>query len=257
MQIFRAGCTKARLIRYTIVWESNQKVEARKMLYELTLVTTYFNQFCINRWNYRLTGTPAAVSGSFALAFATGLLQTEVDGGFPFGSFANNIRTNLNEAVRFIEVTSRAIYSNTDFYASPISPVKSGSVVGEGLPPFCAYGFKTNRVRTDIRRATKRFVGVTESDVSGGGVIVAGRLNALTALANAMTQPLTYIDEGQTLTFTPCVLRKQRYTTEAGTIAYRYYPTLTEQLNFTAESVIWQPYPTVRSQGSRQYGRGV
>ena len=227
------------------------------MLYELTLVTRYFNQTCINRWTYRMVGTPAAVSGSFALAFATGLLGTGPDGGFQFGTFANNIRVNLNNAVFFLEVTSRALYSVTDFYASPINPVKTGGVSGEGLAPFTAFGFKTNRVRSDIRRATKRFVGVSESDVSAGGVITPERLSALNALANAMTQALTYNDEGQTLTFTPVVLRKQVYTTESGKRAYRYYPTLTQQLENMADSVIWQAYQEVRSQTSRQYGRGV
>jgi len=227
------------------------------MIYELTLVTLYFNQVCINRWNYVMSGTPAAVTGSFALAFASGFIRTEIDGGFPFGTLANNVRVNLNEGVRFLEVTSRALYSVTDFYASPINPPKFGTVAGEGSAPFVAFGFRTNRVRTDIRRATKRLVGVTETDVSTGGVITSTRFTALVALADVMSNNLTYTDEGQNLTFAPLVCKKQKYVSPSGKPAYRYFPTLSEQLDNSATSIIWQPYATVRSQTSRQYGRGV
>ena len=226
------------------------------MLYELTLVTVYFNQICINRWTYRMTGTPAAVTGSFALAFASGFLSNIAGGNFTFGSLAQNIRVNLSNLVRFLEITSRAIYSVTDFYASPINPPRFGGVSGEGSAPFVAFGFRTNRVRTDVRRATKRFVGVSEDDVTTGGEISGGRFAGLTDLASVMSQNLTYTDEGQTLTFIPVVCGKQRYTTQTGSVGYRYFPTLEEQLTRTAESVVWQPYPTVRSQTSRQYGRG-
>ncbi len=227
------------------------------MLYELTLVTAYFEQLCINRWNYKMTGTPAAVAGSFALAFASGFLSNVVGGNFTFGSLAQNIRVNLSNGVRFLEITSRAIYSTTDFYGSPINPARFGAVAGQGSAPFVAFGFRTNRVRTDVRRATKRFVGVSEDDVETGGAVSGGRFAGLTELASAMSQSLTYIDEGQTLTFVPVVCGKERYTTPSGSTAYRYFPTLAEQLTRTAEGVLWQPYPQVRSQTSRQYGRGI
>lgn len=225
-------------------------------LLELTLVTVYFDQICVNRWNYVSTGTPAAVTLSFALTSSFGLVGTAPDGGFPFGTVANNIRVNLSSSVRFSEALCRNVYSVTDFYATPLVD-KFGAVQGQGMSPAIAYGFRTNRVRTDIGRGYKRFVGVTEEDVSAGGVISPSRLQDLNALASAMSSTLIYVDEGQNITFVPVVCKKERYQPSPTTKAYRYFADESQQLQNVATSVLWQPYVQVRTQVSRQYGRGT
>lgn len=222
------------------------------MLYELVMRSTYFGQQIINRFNYVMTGTPAAVSGSFALQYA-------FFGGSGAAPSAGSIVGQLIDVVvndwSLTEIESRAVYSATDFYTRPFITPVVGEQTGKALSPITAYGLRTNRVRSDIARGTKRFVGVTEAGVNEGGTI-GGILGAVQEVATAMSAILTYDDEGNTLSFSPCVVQKEKYTAPSGKPAYRYYPTLAEQLDHVALGIQWEAYPQVRSQVSRQYGRG-
>lgn len=226
------------------------------MLYEAVLRTSYFNQQCINRWNYNSSGTPAAVSGSFALASAMGFIYD----GVPPAPVADTIMAQIVGIVSTSVILEgfevRAIYDVADFYSSPFPAGAAGGASGTAMSPTAAYGFRTNRVVQNIRRGTKRFVGVSESFVDGGGVITSAMQEALGELATLMSATLTYDDEGNTVTFVPVVVSKQEYEPSSGRTAYRYYPTLTEQLNHIAAGVLWEAYDTQRTQTSRQYGKG-
>lgn len=233
-------------------------------LMEVTLEQTYANQECVNRWNYMATGTPAAVSFSFALMFALGAIFDEVavPPGYPPSGLIRKIAAAQHSGVSFQTVTVKDVYSATDFYSTVFVNALVGEQTGEGLSPAMAFGFRTNRVRSDIRRATKRFVGAPEGQVGSLGVIVPAFVTShLVPLANAMTDALEYDDEGNILTFQPCVVKKERYDTETQLPdpdgnAYRYYPDPEDQLALIALSVSWEPYEQIRTQVSRQYGRG-
>lgn len=227
------------------------------MLFELTMFSTYYNQQIINRWTYLSQGVAASVLDSFALMKAFGAIPD--NGIYPANAPFYNILVTLSSQFKVSSMIARAAsnYSPSDFYERPFVTPYSGSDGGEPMSPVLAYGYRTNRVRTDIDRATKRFAGVVESGVAAGGVIEAGKLGFLEIAAAKMSEILTYDDEGNTVTFSPCVVSKEEYVTPRGHRAYRYYPTLSEQLEHTATGVQWQPYATVRTQGSRQYGRGV
>jgi hypothetical protein len=71
-----------------------------------------------------------------------------------------------------------------------------------------------------------------------------------------MSASIGYPTVSPEVTFTPVIVGKQQYTTPSGNTAYRYYPTLTEQNLHLASNPVWEPYTTVRTQTSRQYGRG-
>lgn len=227
------------------------------MLYEVTLFQSYYGQSCINRFNYLMTGTPAAVQGSFGLISALGAIPAILDGLFPAGGLWRAIRDQQSDQVTFTATVAKAVYDVEDFYELPYVPAKAGNVSGEALSPVMAYGFRSNRTRTDIRRGTKRFVGVPEANVGGGGVLVGTGASGASFVAGKMTDPITYDDEGSTLTYSPVIVSKEEYTVpSSGNTAYRYYPTLIEQMEHVAQSILWQPYAQVRSQTSRQYGRG-
>jgi hypothetical protein len=87
-------------------------------------------------------------------------------------------------------------------------------------------------------------------------VFGSGTLGAMELLASVMGDTLTYDDEGNTLTYTPCVVQKEKYTTPSGKDAYRYYATESAQAPHLAVGVAWEVYDTERSQVSRQYGHG-
>lgn len=231
-------------------------------LYEVILQQTYFGQEIINRWNYISQGTPAAVTGSFALTSALGAIFdiTAVPPAYPPDHLMRLIAGAQANDVVFDFVSVRNLYSVTDFYETPFLNPLTGTGASESLSPINAFGFRTNRVRTDIRRGTKRLVGVTADTVQDGGVLTPTTLTAiLNPIAAKMSEVLEYNDEGNALTFTPAIFGRERYLPNPelpDRPAYRYYPTEVEQLEHVATGILWDVYPQVRSQTSRQYGKG-
>jgi len=229
---------------------------------EVTLESSYFGVTSINRWNYIASGTPAAVSLSFGLIHAFGAIY-DTDPlvlDYPDGSILKAIATVCTGAMEFVQITAKNVYSVTDFYQTPFIQQFAGTMGGGSLPPTVALGYRTNRTRLDIRRGTKRFVGIGQDVQQNGGQIVAGQQGAVDAIATLMGATLTYDDEGNTLTYEPCIVGKEKYTPDPEVpenVAYRYYQTELEQLDHIMSSIIWQPYPQMRTQVSRQYGRGI
>lgn len=230
---------------------------------EVVLQQNYLSQQCINRWNYIASGTPASVTLSFALISAMGGIYdgAAVPPAYPPGKIIRLLSAVQNTSVAFDLLSARDVYSVTDFYESPFVQALNGVAnAGEVMSPFVAYGFRTNRIRTDVRRATKRFVGASEGNVGAGGTLFASFVSAaIQPLQVAMSQTLTYVDEGNTITFVPCVCGKQKYVPDPDKperVAYRYWPTEAEQVQHTASGIVWDAYAQVRSQVSRQVGRG-
>lgn len=227
------------------------------MLYEVVLSQVFFGQLCINRWNYVSSGTTGSTIGSFALLNAMGFIPT--DGAFPADTLARTLQINQTPDVIFTNVLVKALYDDpTDFYdyAFPTGVVGTQSV-GQSMSPLNAFGFRTNRVRTDVARGTKRFVGISEAVVDAGGVIAAGTLSGYGLLGELMSDTLAFTGSGASLSFAPAVCGKLEYTAPSGKRAYKYYPSLTTQLAKTAQGIVWSPYTNVRSQTSRQYGNGA
>lgn len=225
------------------------------MLYEVVLRQRYREQLAINRWHYVMTGTPASVSGSFALASAFGVIDSA--GVYPEGSIFELMRDSQVAALTYLEAQITALYSVTDFYTRPWSPPLAGLGGGVGTSPVCSIGVQSNRTRADIRRGSKRFSGIPEEDFDAGGVLSTGAVTRYAAIAAAMSAPLTYDDEGNILTFTPVVLSFEPYTTPAGNTAYKQYATLELQEEHMATGIVYAVQTTLRTQTSRQYNRGA
>lgn len=235
-------------------------------LMEITLAQTYFSQRIINRWNYVADGEPAAVTYSFALTSAFGAIfdTSLTPPAYPPDTVIQAISAIQSIGVQFQSVECRAVYSNTDFYSTAFIPNLIGSQGAESLPPFIAYGARTSRTRSDIRRATKRFVGVPEAANASNNTINNSQLAGLATLCERMSEVLEYDDEGNTIVFRPAVVKKQRYevpNTNPVRYAYRYIPEEdggeAAQLADTTTGMLWEAYPTLRSQMSRQIGRGI
>jgi len=250
----------------TICWYDKSKLERGAIvavLLEVVLDQTYQNQQIINRWNYLGNGVPSSVSMSFALTSALGAIFDEVavPPGYPPTGLMAIIAGIQHTGVTFNSLTIKDVYSPTDFYSTLFVPNLVGlNSNGNGLSPIDAYGFFTNRIRSDIRRATKRIVGVTEGVVANGGMIEAAFTDEMQGVADAMSATLEYDDSGNTLTFIPCVVKREKYDTSIAPdggqrTAYRYRSEAT-QFDFIAEGVVWDYYSSVRSQTSRQYGKG-
>jgi len=224
-------------------------------LYEITLGTLFAQQQCVNRWNYETSSVPAAVSGSFALAYAFG--GVAIEGDLIVDSVVDRIQKLVVSTCTITDILVRNVYDPLDFYQTPV--LFSGAVAGDTMPPFNAYGFRTNRTRLDIRRGFKRIVGVAEGAQNGG--VIAGTAVALAdALATAMGQTLVYDDEGTDLSFAPVVVQKEKVNLadpgDPPRYTYRYYETLAAQSAHIMRSITWEKYASVRSQVSRQFNRG-
>jgi len=227
------------------------------VIYEVTLAATYFDQQIINRWNYLSSGAAVGITGAAALAAALGFVVSGAD--FVTGSLARAMQLLQSTSLLYNSVLVKAIReAPTDFYDFSMPTGIGGANGGSNaMSPTSAYGFYTNRVRTDIARGTKRFAGVTEVDAGAGGAFVEGTIAAMTDLAELMSTSLPYTDGGSSLNFAPIVVQKLMYTTPPAKKAYRYYDTISEQLDHIAEGIVWTPYPQVRTQVSRQYGHGA
>lgn len=230
------------------------------MLYEVTVYGEQGGQQCINRFTYNSSGTPAAVTGSFALVSAMGFIDVTA-GDFDADTLAKQWQYIASAAYQFDNVICRALYSVTDFYERPFVTAVVGDQSGTALSPTNAFGFRSNRVRTDVQRGYKRLAGVVENANGADGVVDSAFFPSLADMADLFSEVLSYDDEGNILTFTPCVLSLQPYDPDTGLPdpdgrARRIYPTLAEQLDHAAIGVLWEPYDTIRTQVSRQYGRG-
>lgn len=226
-------------------------------LYEVVAQQVYFNQVIINVWNYVSEGTPAATSGSFLLLRGMGFIPDNAV--YPTGTVFDAVRALQPNTLAYSQVLSRDVYSTTDFWENPYVVRPAGLLSAEGLSPAIAYGLRTNRVRADIRRGQKRIAGVTESASGAGGVLTPGTQAAVATIAARMSAPIVVDDSGNTVTFIPCVVKKEKYLVPDSNpprFAYRYYEDEEEQLDNVATGVIWQGYTQTRTQTSRQYGRG-
>lgn len=224
-------------------------------LYELTLIGRIGGlSTVINRWNYR--GDVNGVSGGDAAALVKAMGFTPVAGVFPEDTVAGNLQTLVSNTMQWTSVLCRNVYDPTDFIDLPFSPIATGAKTGEAQTPFVAFGLYSNRVRLDIGRGYKRFAGVLESDTSTLGDLVSGAVEELGTLADSMGEIISYSDGTLTDTFTPCIVQKEEYTTPKGNKAYKYYSTLAAQLTHLAVGVVWTGYSRVRSQVSRQVGKG-
>lgn len=209
----------------------------------------------VNQWNYR--GDVNGVVGGDAAALVNAMGLEPTGGSFPAGTLGAALQALCSNTVQWKSVLCRNVYDDTDFIDLPFVPIATGAGSGEVLSPINAFGLRSNRVRLDIGRGYKRFPGVLESQVATLGDLSSGALTLLTAVADAMGEIISFTDGTLTDTFTPVIVQKEKYTTPRGKTAYRYFSTLAAQLTHLAVGVVWEPYSQVRSQVSRQVGKGA
>lgn len=225
-------------------------------IYEVTLRQTYFGQRLINRFHYVGDNPSEGSQGAFSLINAMGFVGTGSPVTYPVGSLFSLLRAIQATVLQYDEVEARNLYQPTDFFVRPFPSPTVGLSGGEPSSPVLSLGFRTNRVRTDVGRGFKRFAGVSESALSAGGLIDAGVLASLAPLAAALSADLSYTSGAEIYNFAACVLSFESYETPSGRTAYRPYATEAEQLAHAATPVIYAAMDRVRTQNSRQYGRG-
>jgi hypothetical protein len=227
-------------------------------LLECVMVGEIAGQETVNRWNYLFSGTAATNGFSFGLANAMGFILSGSPLVPPPGTIFFEIIAAISAGWSASEVIIRDVYNPLDFVDIPYIPLYPATNGGTPvLSPFTSYGFKTNRTRLDIRRGTKRLAGVTAADVDDDGVVNSTQLARLVTLAGYMSDTLSFVDGGNTANYEPCIVQKEVTVDTDGKKHVHYYGTLAAQVpDHVMTGVTWTPYPDVRSQVSRQYGKG-
>jgi len=224
-------------------------------LYEAVLIGNMGNiTEVVNVWNYK--GEVNGVEGGDAAALVSAMGFDPIAGSFTADTMAAAIQALVSNTVQWRQIICRNVYDPTDFIDLPFVPVATGAGTGEALSPINAFGCRSNRTRLDISRGFKRFPGVLESQCDTLGDLTSAARTALTAVAVAMGESLSFTDGTLTDTFLPVIVQKEKYTTGSGKTAYKYWPTESVQLTKLAVGIVWEIYPQVRSQVSRQVGRG-
>lgn len=227
------------------------------MIYEVTLIQSYFDQQVINRWNYLSSGAVVGIVPSVALTQVLGFVPDA--GLFPEGTLARALQDIQVTTLQYVSVLTKAIReAPTDFYDFAFPSGVTGQDGGANpMSPTAALGFRSSRTRTDIARGTKRLAGISEPNVGAGGVLVPALDPLLEDIDTLMSTSFPYTDGGSSATFAPIIVQKEMYTTPPAKKAYRYYETIAEQLEHIAQGVVWTHYPQIRTQTSRQYGHGA
>jgi len=194
-------------------------------LYEMVLEQSFEGQQCINRFNYLMSGTPAAVTGAFALISAVGGLALSTT--LTDGTLMGEVQTLQNSQVQFVQITARAVYIDDDFYGNAFlaNTIGGQGNAGSAGSPIDAYGFRSSRVKQSIHRGYKRFVGTDTAYVGSGGRVNSSGDTQMALVATELGSVLSYTDDGNSLTFTPCIVSKEKYTTDTDHTAYKYYDT--------------------------------
>lgn len=227
-------------------------------LYEITLEQSLFGQQIINRWNYQSDTIPSGVSGAFKALVGMGFTPDTDIVAFGEGTVAGLLRDNVqNAAVIFVQAIAKNLYSVTDFFTYAFPPGTVGGGSGQCMSPVVAAGFTSDRTRADIRRAQKRFAGISEDLAAAGGTWATGVAASFQELGDAMGDINVVPSGGSAITFTPYVFGREKYHPPGKTTwAYRYYETEAEQLEHIARINVFNLKNEVRTQTSRQYGRG-
>lgn len=224
-------------------------------IYELLIRQSYYDQEVLNRFHFTKTSAlPVDDASRLAQAVgATGLLA----GDFPTDSFMRAIQDLVRPELSFLEVQAKNLYSETDFFTVAYNPPPVGKAAGsDSESPVLAMGFSSNRTTLAVRRGQKRFAGMDADYFDAGGHISAAGIAAATVVAAALSANQEVTDGLATWTYVPTVLAFQLYHPAPGKNAYKPYDDEATQLEHAAVGVTYSYKETVRTQRSRQYGRG-
>jgi len=227
--------------------------------YDVVLTYLVGGQKNVNRFTY-LAETPFVnEKGSESIMRALGFDPFLSPGTFVAGALLSTIQLTQSFTVAYDELVVQAVYDDLDFTTASLVPIVGG--LGQSVQSvFSALGFRTSRVRRDIRRGMKRFGGMPVSASAGDGVLDGAYVTGqVLPLQTALGATLICDDGGGSVNVVPVVLGREKYlvpNSNPSRYAYRYYQTENEQLQHYFVAGDWEYYNTLRSQTSRQFGHG-
>lgn len=151
--------------------------------------------------------------------------------------------------VLFEQVECENLDDPLDFNSQSLTG-QVGARIGTLLPRFNSLQIPFPRQRTDMRQGMKRFAGVNEED-QANGLIVAGLETLLVNLGDALI--VFWVETVIGVPTDVCeyhIIKRIKYTTPGGTIAYRLPETDAELVSYAA--IAHSASRTITSQVSRK-----
>lgn len=230
-------------------------------LLELTLQTRFAGQIFLNRFNYVWDEvSPSPDNLAQKLIDATGV-NTYAGGEYEGNTLIWAIKAMLHQLCTFEIMTARDVDNVFDIaeFLFPTGDAGQGSNIGDAAPPFVALGFRTSKTRGDIKRGAKRFSGLGENVFGTSGTISSAYLS----LGNQVAVELSRIlPDGGTGQFKPAVVHKKKVEVlnddggPTGRFKYVYWGDDDLNVQNSMFPVVFDLVTSIRSQTSRQFGRG-
>lgn len=198
-------------------------------------------QVCMNTYYYRqeTSGTtPGNSSQSVREAWMTLVLPA--------------VRAVQQSQVGTFKVNTYNLFDLNDLDEFAVSPVQAGTQPGDAANPFLAWAFVSARKSRNVGAGQRRIGGLVEADVTAGQASGAAltRLGTAAAAFNAIIQDT--VPSGQP-TYRPVIVKRVRYITESGKVAYRLPESQAEANVIFADNWV---YTRVTTQNSRKPGHG-
>ena len=216
-------------------------------LFEVTHVMDWQGQQAVNTYTYVCLGSSdPSINGAAQLEqqWRTRFLMT--DGmGFQCGAFQETLVSVL--------VRVKNLYNPAEF-AEYLDGTTPGTAVGQPSSPYDAFSFRTPWLGSQIRRGFKRFPGVPET-YGSGGVVQSAFVTLLGGMEDALNEVYTLTLGSETLSFSPCIVKRVKYVAPSGRDAYRLPENPTEGL--FNDTTAWQLIPRLTTQNSRKIGYGA
>jgi len=226
-------------------------------MYRAVLEQQYAGQQVINTFDFISGEVPSGQLGALLIGVGMGFVPFTGITPFDADTFGGKLQAAQSLAVHYVQLLVKNLYSVTDFFTYAFPADTNGTQGADGLPPINAAGFSSDRTVSNIRRAQKRFVGLTEGQVDSLGVLNTSGLALWEAVGDKMDNVNVVPVDGGSFTFTPYVFSKHKVT--RGTppkVHYDEWPDEATALEHVAKINQFNLKPDVRSQVSRQYGRG-
>lgn len=222
------------------------------VLQGITPTGMYLNKF--NVYNNSLSGTTVA---SLPILETLGY-DPSAPTASKVGSILEGFQLMTPNTFEWSQLYCRDIYNVGDF--AQINVSGSGwQGKRAGTPEYSAFvgKLKSTRTRQDIKAGFKALPPLIQADVvNGAGALSGTVIGMMNTICNRLDDGLdVYIGVGFNF-FGWTIAQKEKYTTDSGKTAYRYYDTLEAQAEKLATPVKWVPIERASTQNSRKFGKG-
>lgn len=158
-----------------------------------------------------------------------------------------------NAALSHVGIRCYNLFDPADMYEADYSVPVLGTVAGDFLANFNAWGFKSPRTRRDIRAGMRRIGGLTETQTTGS-VPTGAALTLLNTLAIKFGQLLDAGSPTVTDSFAPIIVKRVKVALPNGHVSYRLPVNSAEGEHVLATNWAFQQITT---QNSRKVGNGA